>query len=73
MHDIATSFINLDAITILYLFGVGFVGGHRGAPREGRDFIDPGFSGEARVAGNGHEGARTEARDEDEHIHPADH
>src|SRR5512137_1335988 len=27
MHDIATSFINLDAITILYLFGVGFVGG----------------------------------------------
>src|SRR4030042_1053904 len=27
MPDIATSFINLDAITILYLFGVGFVGG----------------------------------------------
>src|SRR5512138_3647597 len=27
MHDIATSFINLDTITILYLFGVGFVGG----------------------------------------------
>jgi len=27
MHDIATSFINLDAITIAYLFGVGFVGG----------------------------------------------
>ncbi len=27
MHDIAMSFINLDAITILYLFGVGFVGG----------------------------------------------
>jgi uncharacterized membrane protein YfcA len=27
MHDIATGFINLDAITILYLFGVGFVGG----------------------------------------------
>src|SRR5512134_1657804 len=27
MHDIATNFINLDAITILYLFGVGFVGG----------------------------------------------
>src|SRR5512137_291751 len=27
MHDIATSFINLDAVTILYLFGVGFVGG----------------------------------------------
>jgi len=27
MHDIATSFINLDGITILYLFGVGFVGG----------------------------------------------
>jgi hypothetical protein len=27
MHDIATSFINLDAITILYLFGIGFVGG----------------------------------------------
>jgi len=25
--DIASSFINLDAITILYLFGVGFVGG----------------------------------------------
>ena len=27
MHDHATNFINLDAITILYLFGVGFVGG----------------------------------------------
>src|SRR5512135_554143 len=27
MHDIAASYINLDAITILYLFGVGFVGG----------------------------------------------
>ncbi len=27
MHDIVTNFINLDAITILYLFGVGFVGG----------------------------------------------
>ncbi len=27
MHDIASNFINLDAITILYLFGVGFVGG----------------------------------------------
>src|SRR5512143_939644 len=27
MHEIATNFINLDAITILYLFGVGFVGG----------------------------------------------
>src|SRR5512147_429474 len=27
MHDIATNFINLDTITILYLFGVGFVGG----------------------------------------------
>ncbi len=27
MHDLATNFINLDAITILYLFGVGFVGG----------------------------------------------
>ncbi|HSB34250.1 MAG TPA: sulfite exporter TauE/SafE family protein [Nitrospirota bacterium] len=27
MHDIATNFINLDSITILYLFGVGFVGG----------------------------------------------
>src|SRR5512139_3952481 len=27
MHDIATSFINLDLITMLYLFGVGFVGG----------------------------------------------
>src|SRR5574342_855544 len=27
MHDIMTNFINLDTITILYLFGVGFVGG----------------------------------------------
>jgi uncharacterized membrane protein YfcA len=27
MHDIMSNFINLDAITILYLFGVGFVGG----------------------------------------------
>jgi uncharacterized membrane protein YfcA len=27
MHDLMTNFINLDAITILYLFGVGFVGG----------------------------------------------
>jgi uncharacterized membrane protein YfcA len=27
MHDLAPNFINLDAITILYLFGVGFVGG----------------------------------------------
>ncbi len=27
MHDIVNSFINLDTITILYLFGVGFVGG----------------------------------------------
>ncbi|MDH4162812.1 MAG: sulfite exporter TauE/SafE family protein [Nitrospirota bacterium] len=27
MHDIATNFINLDLITMLYLFGVGFVGG----------------------------------------------
>lgn len=27
MHDITAGFINLDAITILYLFGVGFVGG----------------------------------------------
>jgi uncharacterized protein len=27
MHDLATNFINLDTITILYLFGVGFVGG----------------------------------------------
>ena len=27
MHDIASGFINLDTITILYLFGVGFVGG----------------------------------------------
>jgi uncharacterized protein len=27
MHDILANFINLDAITILYLFGVGFVGG----------------------------------------------
>ena len=27
MHDILSNFINLDAITILYLFGVGFVGG----------------------------------------------
>ncbi len=27
MHDIASNFINLDAITMLYLFGVGFVGG----------------------------------------------
>ena len=27
MHDITSNFINLDAITILYLFGVGFVGG----------------------------------------------
>jgi hypothetical protein len=25
------------------------------------------------VAGNGHDDARAEARDEDEHIHPADH
>src|SRR5512145_642967 len=27
MHDIATTYINLDLITMLYLFGVGFVGG----------------------------------------------
>src|SRR5512135_1971994 len=27
MHDIAASYINLDLITMLYLFGVGFVGG----------------------------------------------
>src|SRR5512137_1474881 len=27
MHDIVTTYINLDLITILYLFGVGFVGG----------------------------------------------
>jgi uncharacterized protein len=27
MHDLAANFINLDAMTILYLFGVGFVGG----------------------------------------------
>ncbi len=27
MHDVRANFINLDAITILYLFGVGFVGG----------------------------------------------
>ncbi len=27
MHDMVANFINLDAITILYLFGVGFVGG----------------------------------------------
>src|SRR5512143_153107 len=27
MHDMASNFINLDAITLLYLFGVGFVGG----------------------------------------------
>src|SRR3989337_1697194 len=27
MHELMTNFINLDAITILYLFGVGFVGG----------------------------------------------
>ncbi len=27
MHDIVSNFINLDVITILYLFGVGFVGG----------------------------------------------
>ncbi len=27
MHDIMSNFINLDSITILYLFGVGFVGG----------------------------------------------
>ncbi|HEX9020551.1 MAG TPA: sulfite exporter TauE/SafE family protein [Nitrospirota bacterium] len=27
MHDIVSNFINLDAVTILYLFGVGFVGG----------------------------------------------
>jgi uncharacterized membrane protein YfcA len=27
MHDIAANFINLDTITILYLFAVGFVGG----------------------------------------------
>ncbi len=27
MHDIVSSYINLDFITILYLFGVGFVGG----------------------------------------------
>lgn len=27
MHEIMSNFINLDAITILYLFGVGFVGG----------------------------------------------
>lgn len=27
MHDIVTTYINLDLITVLYLFGVGFVGG----------------------------------------------
>jgi uncharacterized membrane protein YfcA len=27
MHDVLANFINLDPITILYLFGVGFVGG----------------------------------------------
>src|SRR5574337_372933 len=27
MHDIVNSFINLDTITILYLFVVGFIGG----------------------------------------------
>jgi uncharacterized membrane protein YfcA len=27
MHDAVSNFINLDTITILYLFGVGFVGG----------------------------------------------
>ena len=27
MHDIIGNFINLDAVTILYLFAVGFVGG----------------------------------------------
>jgi uncharacterized membrane protein YfcA len=27
MHELVANFINLDAITILYLFGVGFVGG----------------------------------------------
>jgi len=27
MHDVLANFINLDAITIIYLFGVGFVGG----------------------------------------------
>ncbi len=27
MHDIAGNFINLDTITMIYLFGVGFVGG----------------------------------------------
>ncbi|HTF99803.1 MAG TPA: sulfite exporter TauE/SafE family protein [Nitrospirota bacterium] len=27
MHDITTNFINLDTITIVYLFGMGFVGG----------------------------------------------
>ncbi len=27
MNDIVSNFINLDAITVLYLFGVGFVGG----------------------------------------------
>src|SRR5512144_2576139 len=27
MHDMASNFINLDALTLLYLFGVGFVGG----------------------------------------------
>src|SRR5512143_470969 len=27
MHDMVNSFINLDALTLIYLFGVGFVGG----------------------------------------------
>jgi uncharacterized membrane protein YfcA len=27
MHDVFANFINLDAVTIIYLFGVGFVGG----------------------------------------------
>ncbi len=27
MHDIIANFINLDAVTIIYLFGMGFVGG----------------------------------------------
>jgi len=27
MHDVVSNFINLDAITLLYLFAVGFVGG----------------------------------------------
>ena len=47
--------------------------GRRGTAGQCRDLVEPRFGGKAHVAGNGHNGTHTEARDEDEHIHPGDH